>query len=145
MAKYRICRVALASTRYTRDDLSRQGGIRISVTGLVVQLNILGVTGNRKETTPAHWRTAFIKRVKRARETAQPPLSREELVERLVAKIGKEVNLERYKRYETRALLPHHWIIPFCEITAMDPWELLSGRPFDLRQTLQAAASRRVA
>lgn len=115
------------------------------MTGLVVQLNILGVTGNRTVTTPKAWRTAFIKRVKHARETAQPPLSREDLVERLVAKIGPEVNLERYKRYETRSLLPHHWIIPFCEITAMDPWELLSGRPFDLRRTLQAASSRHVA
>lgn len=115
------------------------------MTAIVVQLNILGVTGNRKESTPKSWRTAFVKRVKRARETAQPPLSREELVERLIAKVGPEVNLERYKRYETRSLLPHHWIIPFCEITGMDPWELLSGRPFDLRRTLQAASSRHVA
>ncbi|MEY3776592.1 MAG: hypothetical protein RIR83_616, partial [Pseudomonadota bacterium] len=38
-------------------------------------------------------RTAFIKRVKRARETAQPPMSREQLVEALAAKVGKEVNL----------------------------------------------------
>lgn len=115
------------------------------MTGIVVQLNILGVTGNRTVSTPGPWRTAFIKRVKRARETAQPPMSREELVEALAAKVGKEVNLERYKRYETRSLLPHHWIIPFCEVTGMDPWELLSGHPFDLRRTLQAASSRRVA
>ena len=102
------------------------------MTGLVVQLNILGVTGNRKESTPAAWRKAFIRRVKECRERADPPLSREELVERLQRKIGPEVNLERYKRYETRALLPHHWIIPFCEVTGADPWGLLSGRPFDL-------------
>lgn len=115
------------------------------MTGQVVQLNILGVTGNRKESTPAAWRRAFIKRVKHAREHANPPLSREDVVERLAAKVGPEVNLERYKRYETRSLLPHHWIIPFCEVTGCDPWELLSGRPFNLGQILQTAANRRVA
>lgn len=115
------------------------------MTGIVVQLNILGVTGNRKETTPAAWRRAFIKRVKAARESASPALSREELVLHLERKIGPEVNLERYKRYETRSLLPHHWIIPFCEVTGIDPWELLSGHPFSLRRTLQAAAHRKVA
>jgi len=115
------------------------------VTGLVVQLNILGVSGNRKESTPAGWRKAFIKRVKHARENAQPPLSREDVVERLQKKIGPEVNLERYKRYETRSLLPHHWIIPFCEVTACDPWELLSGHPFNLRHLLQAGTQRHVA
>ncbi len=115
------------------------------MTGLVVQLNILGVTGNRKESTPQAWRHAFIRRVKHARESAQPPLTREDLVLQLQRKVGPEVNLERYKRYESRSLLPHHWIIPFCEITGMDPWELLSGHPFSLRQTLQAAARRHVA
>lgn len=115
------------------------------MTGIVVQLNILGVTGNRKETTPAAWRRAFIKRVKAARESVRPELTREALVERLAKKIGAEVNLERYKRYESRSLLPHHWIIPFCEATGTDPWELLSGHPFSLRQTLQAAANRQVA
>lgn len=115
------------------------------MTAIVVQLNILGVTGNRKVTTPASWRRAFIKRVKGARESAQPPLSRLELVEQLALKVGPEVNLERYKRYETRALLPHHWIIPFCEVTGTDPWELFSGHPFSLRRTLQAARERQVA
>lgn len=115
------------------------------MTGIVVQLNILGVTGNRKESTPKEWRRAFIKRVKHARESAQPPLSREDVVARLFKKLGSEVSLERYKRYESRSLLPHHWIIPFCEVTGSDPWELLSGHPFSLRRTLQAAASRQVA
>lgn len=112
---------------------------------MLVQLSILGVTGRRKESTPATWRSAFIKRVKVARERARPPLSREELVERLAKEVGDEVNLERYKRYETRALLPHHWIIPFCEITGMDPWELLSGHPFSLRQMIERASDRNAA
>jgi hypothetical protein len=111
------------------------------MTGCVIQLNILGVTGKRKESTPANWRRAFIKRVVAARG----PLTRENVVEALALKVGPEVNLERYKRYETRSLMPHHWIIPFCEVTGSDPWELLSGRPFNLRQTLQAAAARHVA
>jgi hypothetical protein len=115
------------------------------MTGIVVQLNILGMVGNRKESTPAAWRRAFIKRVKHARESVQPPMSREDLVSRLQKKVAGPCNLERYKRYETRSLLPHDWIIPFCEITGTDPWELLSGHPFSLRQTLQAAASRQVA
>lgn len=115
------------------------------MTGLVVQLNILGMTGRRKESTPSTWRSAFIKRVKAARERAEPSLSREEVVAALAEDLGEEVNLERYKRYETRALMPHHWIIPFCEVTGSDPYELLSGRPFSLRRAMGRASQRRVA
>lgn len=59
-------------------------------------------------------------------------LSRDELVERLVEQTGTKIKPDTYKRWETRTLMPHHLIIPFCEITGADPYMLLTGQPFKL-------------
>jgi transcriptional regulator with XRE-family HTH domain len=54
------------------------------------------------------------------------------------------IQLERYKKYEQRSLLPHHLIAGFCELTGCDIHYLLSGKhrsspipfgpPFDRRR-----------
>lgn len=61
----------------------------------------------------------FIARVKAAREVQ---FSRSEM--EALLKLPKGT----YKKYETRLLLPHHLILRFCLLTALDPYELF-GEP----------------
>lgn len=35
---------------------------------------------------------------------------------------------DTYARYETRSLLPHHLVIPVCDLTGHDCYFLLTGR-----------------
>lgn len=57
-------------------------------------------------------------------------LSREELVAQLSEITGQAVTMAAYKKWETRTLLPHQFIIAFCDITGTDPYMLLTGTPF---------------
>lgn len=98
------------------------------MTAEIVQLTIPGMAGRRRATTPKQYRDDLNRRTRSAREDAG--LSREDLVEMLSARAGVKVNLEAYKKWETRNPIPHNMIIPFCEITGMDPYELLTGEPF---------------
>jgi hypothetical protein len=118
----------LHSDTYIPDYLSVQGRTEKQVTSLFPQLNIEGMKGIRKASTPATWRKEFISRVKAARlaSNKKPVEVAAELV----------VSLDTYNRWETRALLPHHLIVPFCRITGADPMELMTGVPFDLGRAL---------
>lgn len=98
--------------------------------GEVVQLTIPGVSGRRKPSTPRQYREDFLQRTESARVVSG--LSREELVQRLAEASGTKIKPDTYKRWETRTLMPHHLIIPFCEITGADPYMLLTGQPFKL-------------
>lgn len=94
------------------------------------QLTIWPVTGFRQPSTPATWRRAFIERVKAARVSAG--ITPKQVAEAL------SVPLDTYKRWEKRALLPHHLIVPFCQAVSCDPVFLLSGTPFNLGRALSS-------
>lgn len=96
----------------------------------VVQLTIPGMAGKRRPSSPRQYREALLARTMKAREEAK--LTREEMVERLSELSGTTIKPDTYKKWETRTPIPHHLIIPFCEITGSDPWELLTGTPFRL-------------
>jgi hypothetical protein len=105
-----------------------QGRTEKQVTPLFRQLTMLGMKGQRKASTPSVWREEFIQRVRAARiASKKKPI---EVASELV------VTLDTYNRWETRALLPHHLIVPFCRITGADPMELMTGVPFDLGKAL---------
>lgn len=78
-----------------------------------------------------------MERTKAARVMAG--MTREEVIEQLSDRTGQKVDLQRYKKWETRSPIPHQFIIPFCEITGSDPWMLLTGTPFRLGKSLPVA------
>lgn len=104
------------------------------MTGLVIQLNILGMTGRRKASTPSQYRKEFAERVKAARVLSTK--TQGEIADEL------GVKLNTYQTWETRALLPHQHIVPFCRATGTDIFQLLTGIPFDLGQALVSKRSR---
>lgn len=113
---------------YLTDYLSVQGRTEKQVTPLFRQLTMLDMKGQRKASTPAMWRKEFIQRVKSARiVSGRKPVE-------VATELG--VNLDTYNRWETRALLPHHMVMPFCRITGADPVMLLTGLPFDLGKAI---------
>lgn len=113
---------------YILDYLSKQGRIQKQVTPMFRQLTMLDMKGQRKPSSPSNWRQQFIERVKAARiVSGMKPVE-------VAAKL--RVSLDTYVRWESRALLPHHLVIPFCEITGADPVMLLTGARFDLGKAL---------
>lgn len=98
------------------------------MTGLVLQLNMLGMNGRRKASTPSQYRKEFAERVKASRITSR----------KTQAQIADElgVKLNTYQTWEGRALMPHQHLIPFCFATRTDAYFLLSGTPFDLGQAV---------
>lgn len=82
----------------------------------------------RRPSTPAQYRKAFIDRTRSLRIASG--LSPQKVADLL------GVKLDTYGKWEKRALLPHHLIIPFCEATQADPWVLLTGTPFSLGRSL---------
>lgn len=124
--KYVVKRLHISP--YLTDYLSVQGRIEKQVTPLFPDLTMVGMRVPRKASTPSTWRKDFIKRVRDARiASGKKPV---EVAAQLV------VSLDTYNRWETRALLPHHLIVPFCRITGADPMELMTGVPFDLGKAL---------
>jgi hypothetical protein len=122
----------LHTSLYLTDYLSVQERTEKQVTPLFRQLTMLDMKGTRKASTPSQWRDQFIERVKAARiVSGQKPIE-------VAAALG--VNLDTYNRWETRALLPHHLVMPFCTITGADPVMLLTGSPFDLGKLLSRSA-----
>lgn len=122
-----------------RDYLSRQVGTTETVTAEIVQLSIPGMAGRRRASTPKQYRDDLKRRTREARERAG--IKREELIDLLSARAGVKVNLEAYKKWETRNPIPHNMIIPFCEITGTDPYELLTGEPFRIGRSREPAVA----
>ena len=110
-------------------------------TGVLYQFQIPGMAKpGRRVSTPSDFRLEFIKRVKKAREDAQ--LSQERIASELSHRVGRRIAPDTYRKYEKLdgkkgALLPHDLIIPFCEICGTEPFELLTGNPFNLATYLK--------
>jgi len=88
------------------------------------------MAGRRRPSSPKQYREDLLKRTEGARRMSGK--SREQVVEELCALSGTKIKPATYKKWETRTPLPHHLIIPFCEITGADPYLLLTGTPFRL-------------
>lgn len=84
--------------------------------------------GVRKASTPASFRRDFTIRVRAARVASG----------RSPAEVAQYLGVptDTYLRWETRALLPHHLLAPFCEITRFDLYMLLTGHPFSLGEAI---------
>lgn len=114
------------------------------MTGQVIQLTMLGMAGpGRRPSSPTHFKDALLHRTKQARLDAH--LSQEEVCARLSAAVGREIRPDTYRKWELPvakggALIPHDLIIPFSDITGMDPYELLTGQPFKLGRRIRAVS-----
>lgn len=96
----------------------------MNMTSLLVQLNMLCMTGHRKPSTPSSYRKEFTQRVRSARIMSGK--SQKQIAQEL------GVLLNTYQTWESRALIPHQCLIPFCQSTGVDPYFLLTGTPFSL-------------
>jgi hypothetical protein len=92
------------------------------MTSFTSQLNIWGMPGSRRSTTPKEFRDGVIRRTREAREAAH--MDRKDVADAL------EITVENYKKFETRSAIALHLLIPFCRLTGADPYELLTGEPF---------------
>lgn len=101
-----------------------QAGINNFSPSAGLQLTMLGMVVRRRPSTPSTYRTDFIERVKAAR--VMSTIDPSEVASAL------KVKLDTYLRWESRVLMPHHQIIPFCDIVGADPYMLLTGVPFSL-------------
>lgn len=107
------------------------------MTGKIIQLTMLGMARpGRRPSTPARYREGVLERTRNAREDAR--LSLEDIAERLTRASGRPVAADTYRKWESSALLPHDLIIPFCDITGADPYELLTGVPFSLGRRVES-------
>src|ERR1039457_916561 len=78
------------------------------------------IDGVSKPYTPTTYRNAFVQRVRAARTLAEKtPLEMAHLL---------DIPKDTYHRYETRTLLPHHLLEPFCQLTGQDLTWLITGR-----------------
>jgi hypothetical protein len=124
--------------------ISGKEGISFPVTGQIIQLTMLGMAGpGRRPSSPTHFKDALLARTKEARLAAD--LSQEEISARLSAAVGREIRPDTYRKWELPvskggALLPHDLIVPFCDITGTDPYELLTGVPFKLGRRIRAVS-----
>lgn len=59
-------------------------------------------------------------------------LSHDEIAALLQERAHRPIVADTYRKWEKAALLPHDLIIPFCELTGTEPYELLTGVPFSL-------------
>lgn len=85
----------------------------------------------RRPSTPSEFRDGFAARIKKAREEAK--LSHAQIATALTEASGRPIAADSYRKWENDNLLPHDLIVPFCEITGADLYELLTGAPFRLR------------
>src|SRR5215471_4856250 len=97
--------------------------------GLIEQLKIPGMAkpGKRKG-TPAEVRAGIIARTRAARETSG--MDRAQVAARLSSMTGRAITTDTYRKWEESALMPHDIFVPFCYVTGVDLYELLSGEPF---------------
>ena len=89
----------------------------------------------RRPRSPSEYVQDLLQRTQKAREEAG--IERPDMVELLKDRTGYEITIHQYKKWETRTPLPHFCIIPFCEITGVDPWMLLTGEPLVLGRLLK--------
>lgn len=88
----------------------------------------------------SEWRIAFVRRVVAARNSVFPDTdyssvgaAQRKMAEALKERTGREINYDNYRKYEIEdadkggALLRQDLIVPFCEITRINPTALLEG------------------
>ena len=93
---------------------------------IIVQLHIPGMAGKQRTPTPKQYLDGITSRVAAARKVAglEPP----EIVRELNRRMGNDaLKLSTYKKWETRTPIRHEYIIPFCQITGIDVYVLLTG------------------
>lgn len=101
------------------------------MTATAEQITIWGMPKpGRRPGTPSQFRDTFVARTRRARMKKYSSLST--IAEDLSHAAGRRIEPDTYRKWEKDSLLPHDLIIHFCELTETDPWELLTGSPFDL-------------
>lgn len=100
----------------------------------VLQLTIPGMAGKRRPSTPRQYRENFLARTSAARRMSGK--TRDQVVAEMSELADVKIKLATYKKWETRTPLPHHLIIPFCDVTGADPYLLLTGTPFRLGRPL---------
>jgi len=106
------------------------------MTGLIEQLKIPGMAKpGRRHGTPADVREAIIARTKAARESIH--LSHAQIAAELSELTGRVILADSYRKWESESLIPHDLIVPFCNITRTDVYELLTGEPFRLGRVIQ--------
>lgn len=97
------------------------------------------MAGKQRTTTPKQYLDGITSRVAAARKVAglEPP----EIVRELNRRMGNEaLKLHTYKKWETRTPIRHEYIIPFCQLTGIDVYVLLTGAgPFQLSQRPRGA------
>lgn len=109
------------------------------MTAVVLQLNMPGMASpGRRPSTPKEYKNGFIRRTKAAREAAR--ISHIEIAAALTQRVHRPVVADTYRKYEKDTLLPHDLIVPFCEVTGANLYELLTGAPFKLVLPGQLAA-----
>jgi len=72
-----------------------------------------------KDASGTDYKQAFLRRTKEAREAAR-------YTQEQIAKV-LQITQDTYKQYETRSLLPHRLIGPFCAATRVSEAWLLTG------------------
>lgn len=101
------------------------------MTAFAIQLNIWGMPKpGRRPGTPSDFRDKFVARTLHARKKRYSSLAA--IAQDLSHAAGRRIEPDTYRKWEKDTLMPHDLIIPFCELTETDPWELLTGSPFDL-------------
>lgn len=105
--------------------------------GAQIPLTMIRMAGTRKRSTPSAYRSQFIDRLRSLRVTSG--LTTAEVAEAL------DVRKDTYERWESRTLMPHHLLVPFCEAVGGDLWFLLTGSPFSLGRSLARPPSARLA
>jgi hypothetical protein len=85
----------------------------------------------RRPSTPSEYRLEFFSRVEKARKDCG--LDYLQMADALSKATQRRIVADSYRKWESENMLPHDLIVPFCEITGADLYELLTGAPFRLR------------
>lgn len=106
------------------------------MTGLIEQLKIPGMAKpGRRQGTPGDAREAIIQRTREARE--QSGMTHAQIAAELSQLSGRVIVADSYRKWESDSLLPHDLIVPFCYLTRIDAYELLSGEPYRLGRVIK--------
>lgn len=88
------------------------------------------MAGTQRTTTPTAYLDGITARVRAARVRSK--LSPKEMAAELSRRTGYELKLYTYRKWETRTPIGQEYIIPFCRITGVDVYALLTGAgPFE--------------
>lgn len=114
--------------------MSLQGETNQLSPAIIVQLHIPGMAGKQRTTTPKQYLDGITSRVTAARKVSG--LTPEQIVRELNERVGNDgLKVHTYKKWETRTPIRHEYIIPFCQLTGIDVYVLLTGvGPFQLSQ-----------